>query len=385
MAKLPRYQDTGTGSFFGDFIYDQIIPRDHFLVALHELFDWEAQSERLIHLYKGCGLVGRPPYPPVLVFKMLSLSYLFNVSERQIAEMAQYHLVVKWFLGLAVTAPAPDHSSLTKFKARLLAHAQGKALEELFDDLLRQAQARGVQLGELQVVDSVHTQAKVNALKERERQGQGKPPRDPDAGVVRKGKRTVVDAEGQPKEEEITYRGFKSHVAVDAATDLVTTVIPTHGQVADNRAFRQVRAHDRELGIQPRAYTGDAAYDDTDIREQLAVEGISSHMRQKACRTRKKDANKQVWLLQRADPQYQQDIRQRFRVEQPFGEAKEWHGLERCRYLGLARYTIQALMTFLVLNCKRIVKLLTGITFRPLAKGPRGEPWAPVYASLPWA
>ncbi len=86
-----------------------------------------------------------------------------------------------------------------------------------------------------------------------------------------------------------------------------------------------------------------------------------------------------------ATPEYQAATALRYRVEQPFGIAKKSHGFERCRYLGLPRYGIQSFLTFMVLNCKRMVKLLTGITFRPQAKGRRAEVFRPVYASLPWA
>lgn len=44
-------------------------------------------------------------------------------------------------------------------------------------------------------------------------------------------------------------------------------------------------------------------------------------------------------------------------VKRKFGEAKKWHGLSRPRYRGKWRVAIQALMTFLVLNVKRIIKL----------------------------
>ena len=86
-----------------------------------------------------------------------------------------------------------------------------------------------------------------------------------------------------------------------------------------------------------------------------------------------------------ADPTYQQRVKQRFRVEQPFGIAKHDHGFERCRYLGLARYRIQSFLTFMVVNAKRMVKLLTGITFRPQAKGRRAERVTPVLAATSWA
>jgi len=55
MRPRPPYQvgdmaqpDTGKGSFFGRFVYERIVPQDHFLVALDHLFDWQGISEQLI-------------------------------------------------------------------------------------------------------------------------------------------------------------------------------------------------------------------------------------------------------------------------------------------------------------------------------------------------
>ena len=45
-------------------------------------------------------------------------------------------------------------------------------------------------------------------------------------------------------------------------------------------------------------------------------------------------------------------------VERRFGRGKKWHGLGRARYWGKAKVAIQALITFLVMNVKRMVKLL---------------------------
>ena len=62
---------------------------------------------------------------------------------------------------------------------------------------------------------------------------------------------------------------------------------------------------------------------------------------------------------------------ERYKVERKFGEAKLWHRFGRCRYLGLLRDGIQAHLTALVLNLKRIVVLLTGVRFRPGARSPK--------------
>jgi len=100
---------------------------------------------------------------------------------------------------------------------------------------------------------------------------------------------------------------------------------------------------------------------------------------------------KERWIALQATPQYQEATAQRYRVEQAFGPAKQKHGFDRCRYIGLLRSRIQSLFTFLVRNFKskmrlrrRMVKLLTGLTFRPQAKGRRAEVIRSVYACLPW-
>jgi IS5 family transposase len=375
MSPIPRFHETGKGSFFGDLAYERVVRRHscHFLVMLGQMFDWEAKTAEFIRLYKGKGLIGRRPYEPVLIFKMLFLSYLYNVSERSMEELADLNMLVKWFLGIAVDEPAPDHSTLTAFKRRLLQDGGWKVLKDAFDEMIRDGVRLGVQFGELQVLDSVHTQANVDHAKDRERQEQGGKPRDPDAKVVHKGKRRVVEANGETTLKEMQYCGYKTHTSVNAQTGVVTSLIVTSGNAADNKAFPGLREQDRSLDLPTTTYTGDKAYDDTDIHERLEQEGLCSAIILKSERTGKRDASKQRWLEMLASPKYQAAVSQRFRVEQCYGIVKRWNGFGRCRYLGLAHYRLQALFTFLVHNVKRMVKLLSGVTFRPQAKGRRAE------------
>jgi IS5 family transposase len=386
MCPQPQYHDTGRASFFGDFAYQRILARhpQHFLVILAQLFDWEAHTKAFIQLYKGRGIIGRHPYPPALIFKMLFLSYLYNVSERAMEELADLNVLIKWFLGIAVDEPVPDHSTLTAFKRRFVQSGNWLALQAVFDEIIRDAMVQGVQFGDLQLLDSVHTQADVNNAKDQRRQERGGKPRDPEARVVNKGKRNVVQANGKTTSMEITYRGYKTHVAVNAHNGIVTSLHVTSGNRSDNKAFVPLREHERTLNLPTKAYGGDKAYDDTDIFERLQQEGLDIAIALRRQRTAKKDASTQRWADLEADPRYMQARKQRFRVEQPFGIVKRWHGFERCRYLGLARYRLQAIFTFLVHNLKRIVKLLTGVTFRPQAKGRRAENCQPVYGTS-WA
>lgn len=48
-----RFVETGRDSFFGDCLYDQIVPEDHFLRKLKQQIPWERFTRRLIKLYKG--------------------------------------------------------------------------------------------------------------------------------------------------------------------------------------------------------------------------------------------------------------------------------------------------------------------------------------------
>jgi len=387
MPRQRRFINTGRGSFFGDMVYASYLKRNpnHFLVALNNLFDWDSYSEMLLKLYKGKGREGRPPYEPALIFKLLFISYLYNVSEREVERLADEHLMVKWFLGLAVDMAPPDHSTLTTFKERLLNNGGWETLQGIFSGLVTEATKHGLQLGKIQVLDSVHTQANVNNIKDRERQEKGQEPRDPDARVVNKGKRRVVTADGDETIKEIRYRGYKTHTSLNAETDIVTSIVPALGNTADNKAFPALRKHDRELGLPATTYSGDRAYDDTDIYTRLDEEGLHSGITLNDYRTEKKDDNKEPWLTLKASKTYIEGHEVRYRVEQPYGWSKAWHGFERCRYLGLPRYAIQSALTFMVSNAKRIVKLLTGITFRKQAKGRRAEVFEPVYAIMPWA
>jgi transposase len=110
-----RFKAQDSGTLFGDFLYDRIVPEDHFLRQLDALIPWPRFTRKLVRLYRGKARQGRPPYDPAVILKMLLVSYLYDLSERQTEVVANDSLSIKWFLGLAVDEPAPDHSTLTKF------------------------------------------------------------------------------------------------------------------------------------------------------------------------------------------------------------------------------------------------------------------------------
>jgi len=213
-------------------------------------------------------------------------------------------------------------------------------------------------------VDSVHCIANVNTDKDQKRQNKGKGPRDPDARWGVKHKRKVHTEEGKEEEQVQYFYGYKAHVSLNAENGLMTSLETTSGEAYDGHHFTSLVDHDLELELPLEIYTADKAYDDGENHYNMEVRGLHSAIRLKKTRTGKKDNNKQVWLDLRQSPHYQQGLKERYKVERKFGEAKQGHGFGRCRYLGRMGFAVQAFFTAIMLNLKRMVKLLTGVGFK---------------------
>lgn len=367
MARV-RFKKQEADSFFGNLVYDRVVHEDHFLRKLEAIVPWERFTERLIEYYRGGGMYGRPPYEPAVLLKMLLIAYLYDLSERQTEEHARDSLATKWFLGLAVDEDPPDHTTLSKFRQRLIRYGKQAAFEGMLDEILQVAQEAGVQLGAIQLVDSVHTIADVNTAKDKRRNKGGKPPRDGDATWGAKGKRVVRDTKGRGVEVPRYFFGYKAHVSLNTGSELITSLTVTPGNAYDGHQLPDLLERDLARGIPIETLAADRGYDDGDNHYLLETMGIHSAIALCAYRTQKKDSNKQVWIRLRASRQYQQGKRERYKVERKFGEAKTGHGLRRCRYLGQAGYLAQATLTAMALNLKRLVKLLTGTNFKGRAR-----------------
>jgi IS5 family transposase len=328
------------------------------------MIEWQRFTRKLIKLYKGEGVVGRPPFDPALVLKVELIAYLYNLSERQVEVYINENLPAKFFVGLAVDQQAPDHSTLTVFRERLMKRGTLKVFEELLEEIVQIAQESGVQFGSIQIVDSVHSIANVNTAKDTKRAEKGKGPHDPDARWGVKHKRKVKTEEGKEIEQTEYFFGYKAHVSLNAEAGLITSLEATSGEVYDGHHFRQLVDHDLEQKLAVETYAADKGYDDGENHYHLELRGLHSAIHLKDTRTGKKDNNKAIWLELVKTPQYRQGLKERYKVERKFGEAKQGHGFGRCRYVGRERFAVQAFFTAIMLNLKRMVKILNGIGFK---------------------
>jgi len=359
-----RYAKTRNQSFYGDYLYEMVVPQDHFFRVLKDLIDWSRFTNKLIKLYQGEGVVGRPPFDPGMILKIELVAYLYNLSERQVEEYLNDTLSAKYFVGLAVDQPAPDHSTLTVFRNRLIQRGKQRIFEEMLAEIVQIALEKGVKFGSIQIVDSVHSIANVNTAKDKKREDKGKGPRDPDAKWGVKHQRKVKTPEGKEIKQTDYFYGYKAHVSMNAETGLISSLETTPGRAFDGHHFCSLVDKDLKQSLPLETYAGDKGYDDSNNHFYLDYKGLHSAIRLKDNRIKKKDENKEVWLNLIQTPEYRQGLKERYKIERKFGEAKQGHGLGRCRYTGIARFTYQAFITAMVLNLKRMVRLLTGVGFK---------------------
>ena len=52
-----------------------------------------------------------------------------------------------------------------------------------------------------------------------------------------------------------------------------------------------------------------------------------------------------------------EDLKQRSHIEPKQGEMKRYHGMERAKYWGIEKMNVQAIMTAITVNLKRLVTL----------------------------
>ena len=110
-------RDSTQRSFFDQTLYERLIKPDHFLRRLDAVIDL-----RFVHrLCRGCYAKesGRPAASPVMLFKILLLQFLHDISDRRIVEEVRCNMAFKWFCGLEADEEPPHPTTLTRFRARL--------------------------------------------------------------------------------------------------------------------------------------------------------------------------------------------------------------------------------------------------------------------------
>ena len=132
MAKMGVAMTGQPGFFDLDERYAALSAAGDPLLRLGELVDFEVFRAPLLRALRRSdrGKGGRPPYDPVLMFEVLVLQALYNLSDDQTEFQIRDRLSFMRFLRLGLHDRVPDAKTIRLFRELLV---RAKAVETLFD------------------------------------------------------------------------------------------------------------------------------------------------------------------------------------------------------------------------------------------------------------
>ena len=334
-----KSQSSFQSSFFGSFAYQGILARhtDHFLVRLLKAVDFSFVNDAALECYSH---LGRPAYNPVIMMKLLLLQTLYDLSERDVVEQADTNILFRAFLGLSLDDEIPHWTLLGKFRERL----GEEKFEEIFNKVVVLAKEIGLLDEKLRILDSTAVKAKVDVARHVGKHGDD----DDDSPTRLEDRSPDPEAKTGHKSAHVKWHGYKEHIASDPSSDIVTAVITTPANVSD--VTPSVDLIDKELMLfsdeaRPiRQVTGDKGYvgRSNEFKERNVLDYTIPRNNMKP--------KKGSWYLSAK--------RKRPKIERIFAESKTNHHLDTCRYWTRWKTHIQGLLTFLVMNLKRITNFL---------------------------
>ena len=289
---------------------------------------------------------GAKPFDVVLMFQVLILQQLYNLSDDGIEYQIRDRLSFMRFLGLQMEDRVPDAKTVWLLRERLRAL---DLVEVLFARFHEQLAERGYVAKSGQMVDAtfVEVPRQRNRREENAKLKAGELPDGWDAPEWAAGRRQKDTEARRARKNDETHYGYKNHINADAATKLIQDYAVTAANVHDSQVFEALLDTETsdEKGCK-RPVHADSAYLSEPHERRLAELGLQSQIHEKGARTApltdaQKASNRE---------------KSRVRVEHVFG-AQAAMGGHLVRTIGLARAKVKIGMMNLVYNMKRLVQL----------------------------
>ena len=270
-------------------LLDDLVPQDHLVRKLDKHIKFDFIYELVEPLY--CHDNGRPSVDPVVLFKMVFISYLFGVrSMRRTAEEIKTNMAYRWFLGLKITDSVPHFTTFGKNYERRFKDTT--IFQDIFDEIVDQALQAGLIDAKEFFSDSTHLKANANKKKfnhghvkkdakkyrselekeiniERKKLGkdafEDKDDDDdsPDRGESKPAKISTTDPESGFMHREGKPQGFfyLDHRTVDGAYNIIIDSHITPGNVHDSVPYtNRMERIKNVLGLKPLNVALDSGY-----------------------------------------------------------------------------------------------------------------------------
>lgn len=361
---------------------DAFVPEDHPLRRIRPLIDEQAIRRECAPLYSK---VGRPSIPPEQLFLALLAGYLMGVrSERRLVMELRCDMAFRWFVGLQMTQKVWDHSTFSQNRRRRF--DQSGVLERLFDQTVQKAIEAGLVSRHVSADGTlVRADASYKSLapieltmdpEEYKRKLRSEDRDDPD-GPEDPGNR-AVNFRGEKRSNEThrsttdpdsrlvskgasgtsAYPGYTVNAVMENRHRIVLGIGASigHGsKVEEAGCLDLLDRVKRRLRFKPRSMGADKGYFHARFIEGLLRRRVEPHIA--PTKSGRQLWHRRVRMRVRGEA-YRLSQRSRKKIEELFGEAKDWHGLRRLRRRSLTRVQQEVLMVGWVLNLKRLAKIL---------------------------
>ena len=292
------------------------------LVRLNSQIDWEVFRTQLetIRLQERKSNAGRKPFDVILMFKIMVLQSLYNLSDEQAEFQIKDRMSFMQFLGLNWQSRVPDQKTIWLFREQLTKAGLVQPLFERFEQLLVD---QGYEARRGQMVDAtlVNVPIQRNSKDENEQIKAGETPED-----WSESKRRQKDADARhTKKRKKSFFGYKNHANVDAEHKIIRDYEITTASVHDSQVFEELLG---PAESNPDVYA-DSAYRSKETERTLEQGNYKSHVHERAYRNKpltdsQKEANRKR-------------SQTRVRVEHVFGSQLQLAGDLVIRTIGIVR------------------------------------------------
>ena len=315
---------------------DYLTENGDILPSLKKLVPWEdfRSDLEVIYDHERKSNAGRRPFDVVLMFKILILQSLYNLSDDEMEYQIMDRLSFMRFLDLDLDSRVPDAKTIWLFRSKLEAFQLTRRLFDRFNGFLA---ASGFVARKGQMVDATIVRVPIqrNTREENAAIKEGKPPVENWSEAKKRQKDT--DARWAKKGNELHY-GYKNHVKADAESKLITGYTVTSANVHDSRVLADLVDDDDYVLYADSAYCGEAIF-------AALPEGLEIQVHEKGSRNRP--------LTEEQKEHNKEKSRVRVRIEHIFGfMTNSMQGIT-VRWIGKLRADFNAGITNLVYNICR--------------------------------
>jgi IS5 family transposase len=237
----------------------------------------------------------------------------FNLSDPGVEEALYESPALRGFVGVDLgVAPAPDETTICRFRHLLEKHALG---EQMLETVNHHLASKGIHIATGTIVDATIIHAPSST---KNQSGE----RDPEMHQTRKGKQW--------------FFGLKAHIGVDSKEGTVHSVCTSAASVADKHMLPDL------LHGEERKVWGDGGYQG----QTAAIREAAPHAHDMTCR-RTKYKN---YVDEEAKRKNTTKSRVRAKVEHPFRILKRIFGFDKVRYRGIAKNHHRLCACFALVN-----------------------------------